>query len=149
MFRYSVLLVIFFTNTFHSLHVNAQLQKEISCENVQDNGLWNLKTCDMKGTTKISSNGFQISTIHDELMGGLDFSHNKKIFHLPDKVFENFPKLIVYNAYDCSLKSIFRRHFEGLFHLKGLYLNRNLIEKIPLDAFEDLKSLEILYLGEF
>lgn len=130
--------------------VNGQNQKEmeVSCENIQDDGLWKLKTCDMKGSTKINSAGYKISAYQNQNIEGIDFSHNKKIFHLPDKVYESFPKLIVYNAYDCSIKSIFRRHFEHLFHLKGLYLNRNSIEKIPLDAFDDLKSLELLYLGE-
>lgn len=122
---------------------------EVSCENIQDNGLWKLKTCDMKGSTKINSAGYSISAFQIQNVEGIDFSHNKKIFHLPDKVYESFPNLIVYNAYDCSIKSIFRRHFEGLFHLRGLYLNRNSIEKIPLDVFEDLKSLELLYLGKF
>lgn len=121
---------------------------ELTC-NTTGIGGWNLgllKTCSIK--TAIDSDGFTFSSVHEELLG-LWLGVNEKTVFLPIKVNENFPNLIAYAATECSIKTIERKNFEKLNKLKVVRLEINQIEKISSDTFEDLLSLEYLYLCKF
>lgn len=74
--------------------------------------------------------------------------YNKHIFYLPTNLDESFPDLIEIKAFSCNVKSIHKKNFKNLRKLKGLYLNNNQIEKISTNTFEDLQSLERLFLSK-
>jgi Leucine-rich repeat (LRR) protein len=129
---------------------------EIACEKVGDffhkfspysNRHAIYKTCFMNKTSVINSTDSTISKLHDESIARLDFFTNQNIVYLPINVNENFPKLAFYNAQNCSVKSISKENFNGLFELKKLYLDNNEITKIASDTFNDLVLLEWLTLG--
>lgn len=124
---------------------------QVSCESV-GHSYWGetigyMKTCNLRRSTSIDSEGIKISP-DDESMQGLEFDFNKKIKFLPVEVSETFSNLLAYSAYDCSLTSIKKANFAGLNKLKSLQLNGNQISSINSETFEDLIALELLYLGE-
>lgn len=100
----------------------------------------------MKKTT-IDEVNVIIST-NDNTVKALELETNKNIFFLPVKVAENFPNLVGYSAWECSLKEISKENFAGLNKLKILELSRNAIEAIADDTFADLTDLSYLYLCE-
>lgn len=100
----------------------------------------------MDQKTSIASIGFTISSERDETVTGLYFTSNLNIFELPEKVAEKFPNLLGFAARTTSLRFIRKANLKGLSKLRELDLHNNQIEKIAIDAFEDLKSLERIYL---
>jgi hypothetical protein len=124
---------------------------EIACESVRD-GFWGgivteLKICIIDEATTIEARDATFSA-SDEPVNSLNFSGNKKIRFLPILVADKYPDLLLYDASGCSLKEVTKQNFEGLSKLKALFLNKNEIEKINSDTFEDLLDLEDFYLGE-
>lgn len=107
------------------------------------------KTCFMDESTVINLTDFTISEFQDETIARLDFFGNKQIFYLPVNVSQSFPKLLFYNAQNCSIKNISRENFEALFESKKLYLDNNEIDRIQKDTFEVLQMLEWLTLSMF
>lgn len=125
--------------------------KTIACENVALT-LWispviTNKTCNMRVTTSINDSTTTIST-RDDSVNALDFAINNKIYFLPIQINETFPNLLTFNAYKCSLRQISKENFSGLKKLIKLYLYSNQIEEITSESFEDLVSLEELWLRE-
>jgi Leucine-rich repeat (LRR) protein len=59
-----------------------------------------------------------------------------------------FPNLVAYSADRCSIKSFTKKNFARLTKLKELDLDRNQIETVNCKAFEDLVSLEHLFLSK-
>lgn len=102
----------------------------------------------MDQTTKISDPTVKLSH-KDSSITGLLFNKNKNIFYLPVFVNEKLPNLFSYSAQACSLTEITKLNFNGLKKLKALWLPNNQIKKITSDTFEDLSSLELLYLRKF
>jgi Leucine rich repeat len=131
------------------LPINAASAKEVSCESIVDtNWIFSVgkaKTCRI-WTTKIDSRKVEISSEYDESMGGIHFGYNKNVSFLPVKVAEVFPNLLAFTAH-CTVEEIGKKNFERLHKLKTLNLNGNQIKKIADNTFEDLVSLERLYLG--
>lgn len=99
----------------------------------------------MQITTTINSTGVTIAP-RDETIKGLTMYNNQKIHFLPEKLNETFPNLSTYLASACSITEISKMNFENLDKLRFLSLHSNHIEKIARNTFEDLKSLEVLYL---
>lgn len=123
---------------------------EVSCESISDS-FWTFstqKTCFMSNVTRIYSYGFKISSAKDEKIAALRFDGNKQVLFLPVGVNEQFPNLAFLRADHCSIRTISKENFKDLKKLKELQLYYNQIETIGTDVFEDLISLEILYLGE-
>lgn len=125
--------------------------KEISCENVGDAG-WHepvntAKTCSMMATTSINEPNVTIST-RDESVQGLEFTDNKKIFHLPINVVDSFPNLLGYDGHGCNIKEISLQNLKGLSKLNQLFLQGNQLEKISSNTFDDLVALQELCLRE-
>lgn len=104
-------------------------------------------TCNMQQTTTIDSDKVSIASKRDETISELNMSGNKKIFFLPIRADKNFPNLTKYNAHDCSLTSLSMEPFRNLRTLKMLNLNKNRIENIAINSFDDLADLEALVLG--
>lgn len=127
--------------------------KEVNCEKVWDD-FWivsdqgrRLKTCDMHLLTKIDDSNVTISKQKDEI-SIIFLSTNKKISYLPVEVFQKFPHIIIYRASETSIKAISKKNFRNLNKLQVLYLQRNQIETIHYDTFQDLGNLIELHLGE-
>lgn len=121
--------------------------KQISCESesmVTWTGVGELKTCWMTLLTKIDS--IETSIIPDAEVGGLIFGGNRNISFLPVELAISFPELKVFESWGCSIKTIVKAHFKDLRFLVYLYLQRNQIDTISSDTFEDLSSLELLNL---
>jgi Leucine-rich repeat (LRR) protein len=126
--------------------------KEISCESVLELDLWvtgkTVKSCQIEEATVINTQDVTIAS-SDKSITGLYMSENKKIVLLPVRVDEVFPNLLAYSAERCSIKEISKENFAGLTNLKQLVLNHNQIERIISDTFEDLASLQLLFLSNF
>jgi hypothetical protein len=141
------LAIFIFVAVFFGLFYGSSATEEIECE-IIDKSSWyavgRIKVCSMVEKTSIHSPETTIASESDELMGGLDFSENLKIFFLPINVGQNFVNLRAYNAYDCSIQAISKQNFAGLIKLELLFLFNNQITTIPNETFEDLKALEIL-----
>lgn len=124
---------------------------QVACENIENEEwifVYNQKTCRMLALTVINSPNFTISSPRDDSVTGLSLS-NKRIFHLPIKVYEKFPNLTVYSALNCSLRTISKLNFENLTGLKVLLFSYNQIEEIDRETFESLPALQWLSLGKF
>lgn len=123
--------------------------KEVECERVSDfnsgGSFGSVKTCFMDKKTTIDTPNVTFST-RDNSIGAISFRYNNKIKFLPIKVDEKFPNLLSVQAVRCSIKEISKLNFKGLSKLTFLDLSSNQIEKIASETFEDLTSLEELYL---
>lgn len=123
--------------------------KEISCGQFYNATYTQivLKACSIVKRTRIGSTGFTI-TNKDDTVKKLEINWNKKVSFLPIKVAESFQNLQMYAVRECSVKKITYKNFANLTKLLWLYLEANLIETIPTDAFKDLGSLEALGLSK-
>lgn len=125
---------------------------EVACKKIdifyyKNFGIGSPRTCFMNHVTAIGSPMFRISSPKDDRVEGLYFWKNKKIRFLPEKVAERFPHLLMYAAWECSLTEISKSNFRSLARLTFLGLSQNQIEKIAGNTFEDLASLEHLFLS--
>lgn len=130
---------------------NAVEAKEIMCESVTESYLdyiGKLKNCRMYSQSVLNEPNMTFKE-NDESITGILFDRNKKIAHLPVKIDESFPSLMGYSAYACSIKGISKANFKGLNKLRYLSLQRNMIEIVPSDSFDDLLNLEYLKLSNF
>lgn len=126
------------------------------CEKIEPNE-WNylesgaLKTCYLtdKETTVIDSTGFLITSPKDDMVEAITFWGNKKVQFLPDNSGQTFPNMKVFVARDCSIKAISKKNFEKLSELVKLDLDKNQIERIDGDTFEELTALEHLAISKF
>lgn len=143
-FSTNFLILIFLMEVFVSIET-----KEIAHGSIADGNwvppIFTVKTSFVLTTTTINKPNVIIAP-GDESIKGLRIDYNNKIFYLPIKVGENFPNLLGYSAYSCSIKDISRANFYGLSKLKFLSLGSNRIEKIASDTFSDLTDLERLAL---
>lgn len=102
----------------------------------------------MSDNTEISSKNFIVAEYND-IITNLDFVRNKRIFYLPERIYEKFPTLRVIEAQSCSILEITIANFAKLDSLEKLQLQNNQIETIPDKVFADLSSLKILRLSEY
>jgi Leucine-rich repeat (LRR) protein len=103
----------------------------------------------MTSETVINEEGKTISSPVDNTIEGINMGHNRKIAHLPSSPFEIFPKLFIYSAWGCQLKTVKFKHFKGLKNLRILLLANNQIRIIPSDSFKNLGALNEVYLSKF
>lgn len=112
-----------------------------------------LKTCDELGDasnccefefgTVIDAPDYKFSAdINYTAVKALSISHQRNVDFLPVSVHESFPGLKHYLVKNSPVSKISKKHFEKLFVLEWLSLDRNEIEVIKSDTFEDLISLE-------
>lgn len=122
--------------------------EEIPCEEIENN-YWDnggyLRTCFMDKNLAIESRGFTMLK-RDTSIGALEFTRNRKISFLPTSVNKKFPNLLAYAASACGISEIWKENFKDMSRLKTLWLSYNNIERIYSDTFEDLQSLEKLFL---
>lgn len=104
-----------------------------------------LHTCMTIGVT-INSPETSIMSDRDGTVQGMVFDDNPEIKFLPINVHEKFPNIIGLSAWQCAIKVVSKKNFKNLSHLTVLSLARNQIEKVDIDTFDDLTSLEKLHL---
>ena len=127
--------------------------KEISCEkfNVVPSPLSaELKQCLLNEVTIINSPDYVIVSTSDEneTIESITFAYNKNIKYLPQGVHEVFPNLRWYDAVMCAIKKISKANFAQLGKVQMLNLDGNLIEEIESGTFEDLTSLQEIYISK-
>lgn len=105
-----------------------------------------LRTC-RPSITKIDDEDFIISSPKDITTLGIVIESKKDVKFLPRNLSKVMPNLGAMRVFDCSVKSISRKHFEGLSKMLFLNLARNKIENVSNDAFVDLVGLEVLNLS--
>lgn len=103
-----------------------------------------LKTCYLDQITIIEVPDFKISTARDDSVKALELSGNMAVQFLPVETHRKFPKLVVYSASECSIKTLKKEHFVNLDFLVGIFMRKNQIETLNTDVFEDLQALEEL-----
>lgn len=106
--------------------------------------------CEMDDVTVIKSVDTVISPSrgNDIRPHRLDMNVNSRVEFLPTSS-DYLKSLIIYEAKECSIKSIWKENFKGMVWLEKLDLAGNLIETIRTDTFEELFKLETISLGEF
>jgi hypothetical protein len=123
----------------------------ISCHQTETRAwtyLGTIKRCIIDRAASIPTLGYQINSARDETVEGFDIQYLITMFYLPDSPSEQFPYLQGYSAYRSSVKEISHANFKNLKQLRMLWLSGNQIEKINSNTFNDLESLEWLYLGK-
>lgn len=126
---------------------------QVPCESIKISEwrtLVHILTCNVRDKTVIEFDDTLIASPRneDESVGALNFYFNPKVHFLPVEVYLKFPNLVVYTAFQCSVKTISKKNFKRLNKLSCLELNDNLIESIPSNTFEDLISLMKLNLSK-
>lgn len=119
---------------------------KIACESFKRWGWFDGIVCVISNST-IDSDNFSISSKRNESVA-LDFFQNKNVSYLPTRLQITFPELQQIHAKSCSIKAIFKDNFKNLTMLTFLDLSFNQIEKIESDSFNDLTSLEQLFLSK-
>lgn len=71
----------------------------------------------------------------------LIIAHQQNVEFLPVSVHERFSNLKLYSVVNTPVQKISKKNFEKLFQLNVLKLDRNQIEVIKNDTFEDLVNL--------
>lgn len=122
---------------------------EISCEEVVQWGMNNVRTCEMNGTSSINASNVVISGPKDDEVLEIDFSGNRKIELLPALIAVKYPKLRHYSAWLCSIRKISKINFFQLTNLEWLDLSYNRIESIDDNTFHGLVSLQKVDLCKF
>lgn len=112
-----------------------------------DNG--KLKLCEMTENTSIDASGVELGVEKDESVLGIRFYDNKKIFYLPVDVYKSYPNLVIYFAHSCNIKFLLKANFKNLGSVKEVHLDNNRIQKLDGEMFEDMSSLQILYLSKW
>lgn len=127
-------------------------RKQIFCESILNEGSWPhvgvIRICLMRESTSIFAKDVETIPKLDDSVIGLSFYGNKKIHFPPLGIDKTFSNLQAYNFESCSVESVSRQAFANLRNLRVLWLNDNQIEGIPSDSFDDLLSLEWLYLSQ-
>lgn len=119
---------------------------KIPCDSFKRWGWFDGIVCVIRNST-IDSDNFSISSKRNESVA-LDFFQNKNVSYLPKHLRNTFPKLHQIHAKACSIKAIFSYNFKNLTMLTFLDLSYNQIERIESDSFNDLTSLEQLFLSK-
>ena len=102
-----------------------------------------LQTCYIEDQ-KIDDEGFFVACDPNLSIPAFSIEHIKEVKFLPENIVDSFPELIVFEVWNCSIKTVHGEHFKGLTKLEYLNLAYNEIESMDGDSFKDLTKLENL-----
>lgn len=138
---------MFLTNLIHlshtSLvpsHTSTQVRGDIWFHLWKEFGI-NLTTYFVHRKTVITNLNFEISSPPNQQVAGLTIKDTKTVHFLPVKVSQTFPNLLIFEAYNCALKSVTKVNFENLRKLRAVDLQHNQISTFSEDTFDDLRML--------
>lgn len=103
--------------------------------------------CELEYETKIDAPDYKFALTQSDFQM-LIIEHQQNVEFLPVLLHESFPILKRYYVKNTAVPKISKKNFESLFKLEDLGLNRNQIEVIKSDTFEDLVSLQTIIIGE-
>lgn len=89
-----------------------------------------------------------LSNLVNENVTVLRLQNNEKIKYLPQHVGDSFPNLVVIKAYGCAIKSVNKLNFNGLTKIRNIDLNKNQLEIIEENSFDDAVDLADIYLDD-
>lgn len=123
--------------------------KQLLCSalSVCDFTLDDSKCCELERGTVITGPEFSFATnanYTDLVM--LVIEHQQNVDFLPVLVHEKFPMLEEYRVINTAVPKISKKNFEKMYKLERLFLNRNEIEVIRSDTFEDLINLQFMWI---
>jgi len=117
-----------------------------------DSGFQKVRTqsviCEFNNATEITEPTTILVNPVNENVTELLLGRNKKIEFLPQDISAAFPNLRLIDAFDCSIKSINNLNFKGLNKMIKLNLERNNLETIQENSFDDMVNLRYLYMDE-
>lgn len=121
--------------------------KEIICSRFIDVTWWHferrLHTCRVYGQ-EINAPGIAFAPPRNLSVEAFDVKSSQKVQFIPENLSNRFPNLVLIRISGCAMKSVEKKHFQGLQQLIVLYLSSNVIEIIDSGAFEDNPKLEVL-----
>ena len=97
---------------------------------------------------KIDAEDFSIAADPNRDFQAIHIWNNKEVKFLPENIVECFPRLMLYDVSDCSIKIVNDKYFKALNKLEVLTLQRNEIELIDGNTFKDLRKLQKLLLEQ-
>lgn len=95
----------------------------------------------------INSTGVSIAARVNKCVKAFEVPNLKAVEYLPENISENFANLVIYEAVNCSIKSLNEFNFKNLHKLTNLNLAGNLLTEISSKVFLDLKKLKKLTLN--
>lgn len=119
-----------------------------ACSELQD--LWHTKAdcCELEYETLIDTPDYTFAGhINYTTVEILIIKHQQNVEFLPVLAHERFSVLKVYFISNAPVQKISKKNFEKLFNLAYLMLDRNQIEIIKSDTFEDLLRLERIWIS--
>lgn len=126
--------------------------KNVTCEKIVKNHKWQSwnrqnDICFLMQVV-IDEPNFTVDSPLNVDVGGISIHDNKAVTYLPIDIYESFPEVIRYVASSCRIQAVFKENFKMLKKLSLLTLSSNQIEMIPSNIFDDLVSLELLFLSK-
>lgn len=119
---------------------------EIKCEKI-DHFEKSEKCCYLDLSTNVSARDVIISETETSEIDAILFNYNRRIQHLPIRVYKIFPNLEFYFARNAAVKQVSALNFEKLTNLKVINLRANQISFVPNHCFDGLIKLNEIYLS--
>lgn len=95
----------------------------------------------------INSTGVTVAARVNKCVKALEMTNLKAAQYLPENISENFANLVIYEAVNCSIKSLNEFNFKNLEKLRSLNLAGNLLTEVSSKVFHGLKKLKKLSLS--
>lgn len=121
------------------------VKKQISCitSTACDAKRGMAKCCELEVGTHIDEPDYTfVNDTNYVTVEVLIITHQQNVEFLPVSIHEKFPNLKLYHVVKTPVPKISKKNFEKMFKLQELKLDRNQIEIIKSDTFEDLISLQ-------
>lgn len=118
----------------------------IACD--EEVGGWQDKCCELELGTVIDSSDYTfVADTNFATVEILIIAHQRNVEFLPILDHERFPSVELYYVVNTPVKKISKKNFEKMFKLENLKLDRNQIEVISSDTFEDLVNLKLIQIS--
>lgn len=109
----------------------------------------NLGCCEVRSNSQIDAPNYTfVADKKYATLENLVIIHQQNVEFLPISVHETFPNLKVYSVKNTQIQKISKKNFGKLSKLEVLNLDRNQIEVIKSDTFEDLVNLKWIFISK-
>lgn len=129
-----------------SITTNSLYELQFSDTKIDDFSV-DLWTFSLNVNNIINSTTFTLQIDSSECVKAFRASDLKNLEFLPIHMYKIFPNLVFYEAQNCSIKYLNKRHLKNLSKLQILNLSYNKLQEVPSKAFEDLVNLQKLNLS--
>lgn len=105
--------------------------------------------CELELGTVIDASDYTfVADTNDGSIDTLFIKHQQNVEFLPVSIDERFPDLETYEVINTPVQKLSKKNFKKMFQLKYLKLDRNGIEVIRSDTFEDLINLTYIFISK-